>query len=366
MRFKHGLMPTLIFPALTQAALDYLDAARNRGEAVVAASSVFDAQSEAAFGNLTVLPYVYDSAFREAFLELVGTTGVTRIYSPVASVHAFLGDFIKQERLKVELIGNSPIQQQVEIYRRLRNKAESARPFVQACAAVPNTLSRLNIEAVLRYAASVYGESNEDKLAAMIGIFASAPKGDVVEIGSLMGKSASVMQYLARYYDVGNVLSIDPLSPETSIQREFPSAVQHAMDSQWDYEILREAFVVNLLPLAYGRFNYLRMGSERGYDVYQTRKTIDSEEFGEVSYTGAIAVIHIDGNHDFEHVHQDCELWLQSLAPGAWLILDDYIWAHGDGPYRVGNTLLDVRRDDIERAFVCGKALFVKFRNGHE
>ncbi|NBQ05037.1 MAG: class I SAM-dependent methyltransferase [Actinobacteria bacterium] len=80
-----------------------------------------------------------------------------------------------------------------------------------------------------------------------------------------------------------------------------------------------------------------------------------------VEYERHVAVIHIDGNHDYSSVREDCELWLTRLVPGAWLILDDYIWAHGDGPYRMGNELLRDEVDRIERAFVSGKALFVKF-----
>lgn len=104
------------------------------------------------------------------------------------------------------------------------------------------------------------------------------------------------------------------------------------------------------------------MESEFAFDVYQKQGVIRSEHFGDVSYSGKISVIHIDGNHDYKQVNKDCELWLTRLAPGAWVIIDDYIWAHGDGPYRVGNSLLEKRWQDIERAFVCGKALFIQFR----
>jgi hypothetical protein len=86
-----------------------------------------------------------------------------------------------------------------------------------------------------------------------------------------------------------------------------------------------------------------------------------SQAFGQVDYQGKIAVIHIDGNHDYAKVKLDCELWLPLMAPDGWLILDDYLWVHGDGPHRVGDAILERRTQDIERAFVCGKALFVKF-----
>jgi hypothetical protein len=46
------------------------------------------------------------------------------------------------------------------------------------------------------------------------------------------------------------------------------------------------------------------------------------------------------------------------MLPGGWLILDDYEWAHGDGPRRAGDELLD---DRMAKCFVAGGALFIKF-----
>jgi hypothetical protein len=83
---------------------------------------------------------------------------------------------------------------------------------------------------------------------------------------------------------------------------------------------------------------------------------------GRCPYCRRIAILHIDANHDYDAVRNDCDLWLRRLLPGAWLILDDYVWSHGDGPLRVGNELIEEYAERIERAFVCGKALFMKFR----
>jgi len=176
-----------------------------------------------------------------------------------------------------------------------------------------------------------------------------------------MGKSVFVLQYLAQHYNTGPVLSIDPLSPVATVQHDSPDLIRTQADV-WDYEILRQAVIVNLLPTGGGRFNYLRMESEHGFAKYSKNNVVITPEFGDVHYNGKVAVIHIDGNHDFKQVNMDCELWLSCLAPGAWVILDDYIWSHGDGPHRVGDTLLSERWDHIERAFTCGKALFIKFK----
>src|SRR5690348_16976455 len=161
-----GAMATLVFPALTQSALDYLDAARDRGEQVVAAASVYDARMAEAYGGLTVLPYVYDAGFRQAFLDLIGANEIDAVYAPVASVHAFLEAFIAKEGLGLALLGAPPIRSQVDSYRRLRAKAQHLQPFIDACAASPGaTLSVVETAAIFRYAGLVYGESNDDKLA---------------------------------------------------------------------------------------------------------------------------------------------------------------------------------------------------------
>lgn len=47
-------------------------------------------------------------------------------------------------------------------------------------------------------------------------------------------------------------------------------------------------------------------------------------------------------------------------VPGGWLILDDDVWAHDDGPRRVGDALPAEQGANVRRAFVGGKALFVK------
>lgn len=353
---------TLIFPATNRAARDYFEAAQRRGERVIVASSVQDAEAASVYGNVVHLPYIYDAGFAEHFLGLVEAQNIGRVYSPVASAYAFLAAFIAAQGLVLELVGASPIRQQVESYMALHARAKRAQTFVERCAEGRSSLSVLDIAAIYHQADCIYGESSDDKISTMIAIFADAPRGDVVEIGALMGKSTFVLTYLARYYGTGSVLAVDSWSADSAVQKDSPRMIQTTLVNEWDHEVLHEAFIINLLPIATRGFNYLHMESERAFGLYYEGGRIFTSHFGEVSYSGEIAVIHIDGNHDFRHVSKDCELWLSRLAPGGWAILDDYLWAHGDGPRRVGDTLLRERCEKIERAFVCGKALFLKFR----
>lgn len=352
---------TLVFPAVNAAALDYLKAARSRGERVVCAASVANDEVAAAAGELHRLPSIHDADFAARFFALADVHSVARVLCPVSTVHAFMTRFLAQRRPKLALIGESPVQQQIAAHRQLMARAQRLMPLVEQCADGAPTLTRHEVAGVLRQASLIYGESNDAKLAAMMGIFANAPTGDVVEIGSLMGRSAFVLLYLAWRYRIGPLLTVDPWAAEACVQHESPQALQHVTD-EWDYDVLSEGFMVNLVPCRADDHAHLRLPSEAGFAAYTSGQPIPSLRGQPVVYSGRIAVIHIDGNHDYAAVRKDCELWLNRLVPGAWLILDDYVWAHGDGPQRVGDALLRDRAERIEHAFCCGKALFVKLR----
>jgi hypothetical protein len=309
-----------------------------------------------------VLPYVDDPAFPAHFMALVQQHNITRVYAPVAAAYSWLERFIAEQKLPLRLIGSSPIKREIERFDRLMAKVKAWRGFIDQCAGGQCDLSDIEIAAVFRMAVNIYGESNEQKIAAMMAIFGSAPKGDVVEVGSLVGKSASVLALLSRRYRIGNVLAIDPWQAAAAPQHDSPETVRVGLVNEWRWDVPPQDFAINTYPIGYGSFNCLQQESIKGCEIYKRDKAVASPTFGSTEYQGRIAVMHIDGNHDYAQVKQDCEAWLPLLDRNGWLILDDYVWVHGDGPKRVGDALLRERAADIERSFECGKALFVKFR----
>ncbi|WP_124951193.1 class I SAM-dependent methyltransferase [Sulfuriferula thiophila] len=351
----------LVFPVTHPDGRAYFEDARERDEHVIAASSVWDDEFSKDTQRFALLPYVYEPTFPALFLDLLNKHNITRVYAPVASVYSWLAQFIAEHKIAIQLIGESPIQREMKRFDKLMDKVAHFRGFIDVCAGDTCDLSDLEIAAVFRMASNIYGESNEDKIAAMMAIFATVPKGDVVEIGSLVGKSAAVLTLLARRYGVGNVLAIDPWQAEAAMQHDSPDIVRVGLANEWKYEVPPQDFVINLLPVGLGNLNYLRQESIKGCEFYKDNRTVISPAFGRVEYQGKIGIIHIDGNHDYAQVKQDCELWMPLLVTNGWLILDDYIWVHGDGPRRIGDALLEQRAQAIERAFVCGKALFIKF-----
>lgn len=351
----------LIFPSSTVEARKYYALAKERGDDVVAASSLLYDETSHAYENYIRLPSIRDPLFADHFLKAVNDFQIDRIFSTASIVRAFLDRLIAEHGLKIRHVTEPPVSLQMRAYRELLARADDAARFINVLSDGKFIPSRLHIAAVMRHAADIYGESNESKLLAVMGIFPSAPKGDVVEIGALMGKSAFVLSFMADYHATGPMLVVDPWSSAALPFRGVPPFFSD-LNREWDWDLAAEAFLINMLPTVSGNFGYLRMRSEDGYRKYQTEKSVTTEYFGTTKYSGRIAMIHIDGNHGYEFVKKDCCLWFSNLVPGAWAIIDDYVWAYGDGPERVGNVVLEQRRDDIDRAFVCGKALFIKFR----
>ncbi len=351
----------LVFPAINQHAVNHISWAKEQGIRVVVASSDVDTDFWIEKENLIILPYIYSKDFPDKFLTLIYNENVGKIYSPVVSVYLWLKKFISDNGLRIRLIGDSPTKSEMNRVDKLLNKVRNFSDFITDCSDGKSSLSLIEIAAVFRMSENIYGESNDTKIAAMIAIFSSAPKGDVIEIGSLLGKSAAVLSLMARYYKVGNVLSIDPWSWEDSQQHDSPEVVSKCMEFCWDLEKLPTTFAINLIPIGLGNFNYMKLKSNQGFLKYKEEKQAISQEFGEIAYAGKISVIHIDGNHDYQQVKLDCDLWVPLITSEGWLIIDDYRWAHGDGPFRAGNEILNKYNEQIKLAFTCGKALFITF-----
>lgn len=314
-------MRTLIFPYVGKEAESYARDAKQRGDHVLL-------QPPGGFPN------IHDSEFADVFYKTVIDNSITHLFCPVASVHKFMQSFPHG----LVLLGESPIQKAVREHNELMERAISLSHLAP-------DVSLIDLAGVLKGAMSIYGESNEEKLAAMIGIFADAPDGDVVEVGSLCGRTAFVLRWCALRYQHQFMLTVDPWSAVAGVQVDSP-ALLAAMTAEWDWDTVAEIFAVNIALL--GHTNHLRTTSADGFAEY-----IKDPQDG-------IAVLHIDGNHDYDNVKQDIELWCSMVVPGGWLVLDDYRWPHGDGPKRAGDELLS--QDVHDRSFEAGGALFVRFK----
>lgn len=357
---SHMIKPILIFPAGMPRALDYLQKCQQLGRRVIGASSLGYDPSREKYPAWVHLPYVTDPAFDEAFKKAIVELDIGEIYTPNIAVWSYLNQTLKQLAPGVTLANTSPVDEVLSGYRTALTKARflAANPL-ELASDIPthNPLSEIETAALIRYADLIPGMCDDDKLRALVECTRYSVNGDIVEIGSWWGKSAYILARLARCFDIGKLLCVDPWANEHLVQNE---KIVDSASSEVDAEEALTIFQIGLLPFNSNHINYLRMPSVEAANYYQKSRSVSSEAFGQTEYSGRISILHIDGNHAYAAVKADIESWEKFVVAGGWIIIDDYIWPFGDGPQRIGDEFLERGRARIATAFVMGTALFIQ------
>jgi hypothetical protein len=350
----------LIFPAGLPDAQKFRAEAQARGQMVIGASSLTFDPAAQAYEAWEFLPYVHDKSFSARLGELVVRRCVTAIYAPHEVISGVLCDVLPVIAPQVRLIDPNPLKKIELSYRDLLNDA------TEACAASwfdmeggRPPLTPIARAGLLRLVATVSGMTDDDKIDAVIEAMAHAPTGDVVEIGSWWGRSAALLVLLARNWNIGKLLCIDPWH-EAFLDQGVD--ILDRASARMDNDFAHSIFQMNLAPLAGGALNFIRAPSAEAALRYGPGLVVQSETFGRAEYEGRIAFLHIDGNHTYENAKADALAWTPHVKPGGWIVFDDYVWAFGDGPKRVGDEFLAAEADRVDLSFVIGTALFVKLK----
>ena len=354
--------PLLILPAGYGDGPEVAAHAAMRGMTVIGASSVKGDPAAADFDVFVELPHVTDPAFDDRLAETIAANGVGQVHASHFALWHHLKTALPRIAPGVSLsLGRSNFDLQDEYGALLKWVADA--PSIAELAASPATRAAPNAAETagyLRAAMAIPGESYETKLLALMEAARRAPAGDVVEIGCLFGRTAALLAMMSARYDLGNVLCVDPWSLQSTEQgnEDLKAAARG-----FDWATFRRIFEVNVAPFAQGRLNYIHALSTEGAKVYAARREIETETFGRTVYEGAIGLLHIDGNHEYEHVLADVRDWVPRVKPGGWLVFDDYEWDWGDGPQRVADDFL---RDEVARirlSFVRGGAMFIQLKD---
>jgi hypothetical protein len=352
--------PILVFPSSTTSSLEFLTRCKSIGEVVYGASSLRTDPNEQFYDRWDWLPLITEVNFKTMLLDLIDTYQISRIFCPIPVAHKCIEDILRVAQSDCRLLP-SPFDSELLRYQRLHTRALNSVEMAETMIAKKVSLSTSQVKSILNHTDSVWGQCGELKLGALIAVMSDAPQGDVVEIGAFLGKSASALTLLAKWHGTGNVIIVDPWAAASAVQKDAPDYVQQlSLGSYWD--AIADQFMVNLIAIADGGFNYIRDSAENARAKYGNG-TVQSSEFGMTTCCGSIAVLHIDGNHDYDAVSLDSKLWLPLVAPNGWVIFDDYSWAHGNGPQRVGDQVLSEFQSSIQTSFVCDGALFIKFNS---
>ena len=356
-------MSILIFPSSLCASVKFALEARRWGKRTIGASSVpNDASTADYYDILEKLPFIGDSDFFDELKKIIAIHGIESLFTPHAATFHLLEKKLPLLVPGLRLIGDGPFQNQINKIKdsidagiKSREIATKYRRF-ESKQEIP--LSAEFIGGLLTHVETIHGECSREKMHALFATIPFAPKGDIVEIGALFGKSSYLFNRIGAKCGIGATLVVDPWDLGHSIQHDAPTNIQDA-SSGWDWSLVATGFRMNLVSSCAPPFNYLRMTSEEAHERYVSREPIISEEFGATIYKGRIAVLHLDGNHDEIAVLQDFNLWSQHLLPNAWIIFDDYEWPHGDGPRKVADLATKKYFGRINDKFVAGGAMFM-------
>ncbi|MBL8550319.1 MAG: class I SAM-dependent methyltransferase [Hyphomonadaceae bacterium] len=352
---------TLVFPVSTPEGRAYLDAALARREPVVAASCD-PCDPIAGKAPWRRLPLVHESGFLPALRALIQEHTVGQMFAGAHMVHAAVSDTVRMHGLDLRIVNASTIETAYARWDDIFARAETWRSIILAIEGRAPDLPFL--AGAIRLAFDLFGESYDDKLAAMLACLLSAPGGDIVEIGTLFGRSASVLLAgRALGSAARRVIVFDPWSAEIGAQSDLPDALK-AYTARTDFDTIARAFEATFAAIApQGAFAAFRAASAEGRAWYAGAHDLEHvrlKSFDAIAPAGAVALLHIDGNHDSGPAMQDVDLWSPLVAPGGWCVIDDYCWRYGEGPRRAGDALLARWGDKVARAFVVGGCLFVQ------
>ena len=356
-------MSILVFPSCLESALTFVEEARAWDHVVVGASSLEHDPYAARYDVWEKLPFLHEPEFPEKLRELVDRHEVTSLYTPHVPSHLKLTDIVAGIP-GLRLRNENPMRAQERRVREAFVLAESDMEMLRRVAISSTPLASVRLDflaSLLEAAVPLFGECPREKMVALCAILADAPKGDVVEIGTLFGKSAFVLNRLADHFGVGPTLAVDPWSAAVSANDKIPTtSIQTEIYGRWDWDAVFKGFLLAMQARAARPFNYIRASSEEGWRRYSSGREIVTPEFGATAMTGRVAVLHIDGNHEEAAVAQDFALWSQALAPGGWIIFDDYVWSWGDGPKKLVTRIREEWKGRIQKDFVLGSAAYLK------
>lgn len=217
-------------------------------------------------------------------------------------------------------------------------------------------LSHAQTAGLIRLFDMTPGQCSHTKLEAVISLFRDLPEGDIVEIGTLFGRTALVFAFLASRYRTGKVLCVDPWS---STEMNQGTAEMDTHSGKAPTQAIFQAFTANLAPWS-SVVNYIRKPSTVASAIYASGAPVASAEFGTTEYSLGISLLHIDGNHAVDAVRNDLAFWGGFLCPDGWIVFDDYRWPFGDGPRQVADEFCRDFEGHWSTAFEAGGALFVR------
>ncbi len=360
--YGYLVMKILVFPCNTYEAICYAKELLAEGNEVFGATSVdSEYQIEGVYSQVITLPHIQQSEFEQSFIKLINNYKFTGVWTSISAVYRVTRPILKE--YGVTSLSCHPADQPDTPDVLLRNEIISRKPFSRMLESeFQDRFDYQLLHSILKNTMSISGQSHLDKLLTICHIYHSVPKNtDVIEIGSLWGRTAKLFSLLNKLYSVGNLLCIDPWPKEGMSQNAHK--VLDSYSRVFDGDKYFSIFCSNLMAEGQQTINYIRDYSNKAIDTYLALENeLSSNEFGTTHYHKRVGLLHVDGNHRYEDVVEDIDNYCSLVVAGGWIVFDDYNWPYGDGVTRAVDEYLDKNCPNIEYAFFVGGALFVRLK----
>ncbi len=287
---------------------------------MIGASSEKYDLSRKAYQQWFYIPHITHPDFAQSLIELVKRKRISQIFTPHQVIWNFVEELITDNGLNLTLVNTQPIETELQPYRECLESGQELFESTLSLATASRGKEKLlpiQYASLFRHARSIPGETDGSKIAALCEIMRYCPPGDIIEIGVLWGKSAFVLAYLAGNYSIGPLLCIDPW--DRNYLPQGSELLMKYSSNTHDISSALMIFQMNLLPYGRGNINYLQSPSNEAYRDYCSNLFVKSQVFGLTSYSGSVALLHIDGNHGYEFVRQDLALWQKKSVRGGGL-----------------------------------------------
>ncbi len=356
----------LIFPFDLDKAKDFAVKAKAMNLRVIGASSEITNTQYGLLDDFIHLPFITDPTFNDSFHASLEKHQITHIYAPHAGVwiHIKCLQSDNPDQYKYHLCTPAPFEADWQEYTASYDWANKASEDKLAERLTDKKFAREKLN-LSQYAGlhkqftSIPGQCDDKKLLSLAAITRILPKGDIVEIGVLYGRSAYALGWLAEKYSIGSVICIDPWQLEEMEDQSEKATILNARSVEIDSKKVFKVFIANAVLL--NNIGYIRKPSVDAIDSYNSAKKdgyLESEYLNSLPVSGGISLLHVDGSHKYEEVWKDVKTWEPHIISGGWLLLDDYVWSFGSGPQQVGDELLTTGIFDI--AFCLGDTLFLR------
>ncbi|WP_233961482.1 class I SAM-dependent methyltransferase [Pectobacterium versatile] len=350
----------LVFPSNMPESKVFANFARSIGGNIIHASS--ETKTDI---NTQHLPYITDESFQSEFEDILRSNNINYVYSPHTVVWQYLNKLKETISYDYSVCNLPPLDS-------VFNNVKDAFLWAKETKESISKNNYFNSGLILKENeyANLYvkyndipGQSDNVKLRALCSIFTDTPKGDIVEIGSFLGRSGFALSWLAQRYEIGSVICVDPWEGELSGDQGNDDKVALVNDSrnQVNWDSVFSGFLAH--NSGQKNLTYIRAVSENAISKYllSTKSgEICNDEFGCVKIEGKISLLHIDGNHKYEEAKKDVDNWFPLVKSNGWVLIDDYDWAFGEGPKKVGDELINNPR--VAYHFIDGDTLYIKIR----